>query len=446
MNGHRFDANWQSAYFLPPGTEGPGPHLISQHITGIKAASDGADVPDALIAPLFGASDAAYTYALIDGARAPGLVETLETSRLEHASLFLDGRDGLSPAAPWLVRLEPQGKFTRNLFRQSQRSWHLWGRDSFILLRSAASMPDLVAHFRRFTKVRDQQGRMVFFRFWDPLVIALYATAKRHEATRLEQIFGLPGGETVEFIVPLAEDEALHLALAPDFSRQQPRRAINFDAGDEAIMQDIAFSTFARQLLPWLAAEYPGQLATRPPADQRAIARHVIATGRRAGLDMKEDFAFLAQIMMTSGGWFWDDETPAEARQLIADAPQPKAQHLADAYAGIQAKTPQAELLSHWPELRDWLVALPEDQAITPESFRKLTTQFMPRSAGRIAGAIASTRARLREVALSDQRIEGQAVVLTLLLGPRFFEDPLKPWAGLPPEAAIAAAWREIVE
>ncbi len=70
----------------------------------------------------------------------------------------------------------------------------------------------------------------------------------------------------------------------------------------------------------------------------------------------------------------------------------------------------------------------------------------MPRSAGLIADAIASTRARLRDAALSDQRVEGKAVVLALLLGPRFFEDPLRPWAALPPEAAINAAWAATTE
>lgn len=442
MNGHRFDDDWQAAYFIPAGTEGPGPHLVSRHITAIQPLPDGADVPAALAAPLFGAPEAAHSYALIDAARVPGLPEVLETSRLDHACLFL-GEDG---AAPWLVRLAPEGKFTRNLFRQSGRSWHLWGRDSFILLRSAAGVAELVAHFRRFTKVRDRRGRMVFFRFWDPLVIALYATARRHDAARLEQIFGLPGGGTLDIIAPLGADEALHLALAPGFARSHPRRAISFDETDEAILQDIAFSTFARQLLPWFLAEYPDRIGPRSPPDQRAIARHVIATGRRAGLGMKEDFAFLAQIMMTSGGWVWDDDSVPGLRALIADAPAPKAQALADGYASLQRQTPQAELLDDWPALRAWLAALPEDQAVTPATFRRLTGRFMMRSAGQIAGAIASTRARLGGAGLSDQRVEGKAVVLTLLLGPRFFEDPFRPWAGLPPEAAIEAAWRQIIQ
>lgn len=446
MNGQRFDENWLTDYFTLPDAGGPRTYLTSQQIDAIEPPPDGEDVPAALAASLFGAPDTAHSYALIDAARAPGLVEVLETLRLDHACLFRGDADGPARLGPWLVRLEPQGKFTRNLFRQSARSWHLWGRDSFILLRSAAGLTDLVAHFRRFTKVRDRRGRMVFFRFWDPLVIALYASARRHDPTRLEQIFALPGGETAEVIAPLSTDSALHLALVPGFAREQPRRTINLDARDEAILQEIAFSTFARQLLPWLASEYPAQLAARPPADQRAIARHVVATGRRAGLSMKEDFAFLAQIMMTSGGWVWDDDTLPGLRDLIAEAPAPKAQALAEGYGALQGRSPQADLLGDWPALRGWLAALPEDQAVTPETFRRLTTKFMPRSAGLIAGAIASTRARLRDAGLSAQRIEGKAVVLTLLLGPRFFEDPLRPWCALPPEAAINAAWHEIIQ
>lgn len=424
---------------------GAAQHLISRQITGIEPCPHGADVPRALAEPLFGAPDNVHCYALIDGARVSGLAETLETAQLDHACLFLDGPDGPAPAAPWLVRLRPEGKFTRNLFRQSPLDWHLWGQDSLVLLRSSATIHELLTHFRRFTKVRDERGRMVFFRFWDPLVIALYGTARRHDAIRLEQIFGLANGKTVEFIAPLGAEDAVHLALSPDFQRQFPRRAFSFDAEDQAILQEIAFSAFARQLLPWLAGEYTQRLNGRSATAQRAIARHVVATGRRAGLTMKQDFAFLAQMMMTSGGWFWDDDSVPGLRALMAEAPSPKAEALAAEYAVLQRQTPQAELAEQWGALRDWLASLPEDQAITPETFRQMTSRFIPRTAGQIAGAIASTRERLRSAHLSHQRIEGKAVALTLLLGPRFFEDVLWPWAMLPPEKAIQAAWSEVV-
>lgn len=38
--------------------------------------------------------------------------------------------DRMKDVAPWLVRIDNSGRFTRNLFRASGKSWHLWGKGS----------------------------------------------------------------------------------------------------------------------------------------------------------------------------------------------------------------------------------------------------------------------------------------------------------------------------
>lgn len=143
-----------------------------------------------------GSPDPVHTYALLDAARVPGLIETLETTRLEHGCLFRgESFDRMKDVAPWLVRIDSSGKFTRNLFRASGKSWHLWGKGAGIFIRSTAPLDELTAHLRRFTKVSDPAGKWVFFRFWDPLVAQIYFDGMADHADRIGQVFRLPSGK-----------------------------------------------------------------------------------------------------------------------------------------------------------------------------------------------------------------------------------------------------------
>jgi len=453
LTDRRFDQIWQFSPAIPLGAdEGLGSCLHIQRLTGIEpisdrpGASDG-DVPRALLKALFGqpaTGPEIHSYALLDAARIPGLPEVLETSRLDHLCLFKGDRDDVGPTAPWLVRLKESDKFTRNLFRQSNRSWHLWGKDCGIFLRSAASLPALSDHFRRFTRIRDLRGRIAFFRFWDPLVAGTYFPGIAHDGDRVGQFFTLPGGAEIRIIAQTGPAEAISMAPNTPAGPGPRRRSLVFDALDEALFAEIAFRALARQLAIWLVTEYPDRLGARPPEDLRAMSTHVVSAGRRAGLAMKEDFAFLAQMMMTSGGWFLDDDSPVGLRKLVIDTPAPKAQALADAYSGMHGDTLQGQLFAQWDAVQAYLAALPEDEAVTPARFREFASRFLRLSAAAIPETIASTRARLRDLGLEDRRAEGRAVILCLIFGPRFFEDPFKPWSELETRPAIDAAWRVV--
>ena len=126
--------------------------------------------------------------------------------------------------------------------------------------------------------------------------------------------------------------------------------------------------------------------------------------------------------------------------RLIEETPSPKAEAMAAAYAGMQAETPQAALLDQWDGLR---AVLTEDAAQTPAGLARITARLLPD--GGVDAATASTRARLRELGVVDDMTQAKAVLLALLFGPRFFEDPFKPWADLGAEAAITAAWRVVI-
>ncbi|MEP3892387.1 MAG: DUF4123 domain-containing protein [Litorimonas sp.] len=127
-------------------------------------------VPDALYEPLFGQPDDTplHTYAILDAAKFPNLPELLEVSGLVHRCLFKgDAFDELKDVAPWIVQLEDGNAFTRNLFTQTDAPWHLWDAEAGIYVRSGGTLDDMWKHFRKFTRVQDEQGKWFYFRFWE---------------------------------------------------------------------------------------------------------------------------------------------------------------------------------------------------------------------------------------------------------------------------------------
>lgn len=113
-----------------------------------------------------------HTYAILDAAKVTNLPEMLDTSDLPHRCLFKgDAFDELKHVAPWIVQLEDNAAFTRNLFTKSDAPWHLWGYDAGIYVRSRSSLDDLWKHFRKFTKIQDDQGKWFYWRFWEGIHI-----------------------------------------------------------------------------------------------------------------------------------------------------------------------------------------------------------------------------------------------------------------------------------
>lgn len=110
-------------------------------------------------------------YWLLDGARDPDLAGLLRTGGLEYTCLF-SGRlhPQLQAAAPYLVYLAANSPTTKLLLRRG------WGRAWGIL---SVAAPDVTLvqqrlHFKKFLRVRTEDGRDLAFRYYDPRVLNTY--------------------------------------------------------------------------------------------------------------------------------------------------------------------------------------------------------------------------------------------------------------------------------
>jgi len=110
-------------------------------------------------------------YWLLDGARDPDIVGLLRAGGLEYTCLFSGPlHPELQAAAPYLVHLAAGSPTTNRLLRRG------WGR-AWGILSIAAPDVTLVQqrlHFKKFLRVRTEDGRELAFRYYDPRVLNDY--------------------------------------------------------------------------------------------------------------------------------------------------------------------------------------------------------------------------------------------------------------------------------
>jgi hypothetical protein len=121
-------------------------------------------------------------WAILDCARDRRIYHELTASRVDHQCLY----SGSLPTeikwvAPYMVELNPRGRFTRMLLEQG------WGRSWGIFVR-VNDWTRLRHHLRKLLTVQFEDGRKLLFRFYDPRVLRVFLpTCTRGE---LEQVFG----------------------------------------------------------------------------------------------------------------------------------------------------------------------------------------------------------------------------------------------------------------
>ena len=129
-----------------------------------------------------GARGPASVWALLDLARDRRIYRALFESRLEFLCLY-SGRLPrlLELAAPHMVELLPGHAFVDRLLDDG------WG-NSWGVFVTIQDPTILRRHVRRFLKVRDEDGRELLFRFYDPRVLRAYLPTCRQD--ELAQVFG----------------------------------------------------------------------------------------------------------------------------------------------------------------------------------------------------------------------------------------------------------------
>lgn len=156
-------------------------------------------------------SASATTWAVLDCARDDRIFPALRNSRLDALCLF---SGPMSPeveaAAPHLIQLGPDYSFTPKLIEMG------WGNSWGVFLR-IEDFSRLRPHLRSFLRVSDEDGNILFFRYYDPRVLRAYLPTCQTD--ELRAVFGPIASYLVE-----AEDGASLIEFQFDGTRLHQRR------------------------------------------------------------------------------------------------------------------------------------------------------------------------------------------------------------------------------
>ncbi|HWB06990.1 MAG TPA: DUF4123 domain-containing protein [Verrucomicrobiales bacterium] len=126
-------------------------------------------------------------YAILDGAVVRQLPDYLDERDSPFACLLRGETDPLVlTRAPYLVRIAPGDEILSWILEEG------WGRNWGMFTAVAPDTPfdDVLDHFRQFVQVRLPDGRVVFFRFYDPRVQRLFLPSC--DAAQAGELFKLP--------------------------------------------------------------------------------------------------------------------------------------------------------------------------------------------------------------------------------------------------------------
>jgi len=108
-------------------------------------------------------------WVVLDGARDKRIYSAVTDTYLNKCCLYSgDLPWELQLVAPHLIELDRDDRFTRYLINQG------WGNSWGIFFRSTASMERLRRHLREFLVVKDERGKRLIFRYYDPRVLRVY--------------------------------------------------------------------------------------------------------------------------------------------------------------------------------------------------------------------------------------------------------------------------------
>ncbi|MBK9535773.1 MAG: DUF4123 domain-containing protein [Flavobacteriales bacterium] len=136
------------------------------------------------------------TFTLYDAASLHGSIHQAKEHCSEHQCLYIgDSETVLGHVAPWLFDASHSPGFKRWVGEEAP------GKNWGIIVQSHATLEELHHHFRQFLMVTTEEGKELYFRFYDPRVLRVFLPTC--DAEQLQEFFGI---DLVDAFV--MEDEA----------------------------------------------------------------------------------------------------------------------------------------------------------------------------------------------------------------------------------------------
>ncbi|HMT28078.1 MAG TPA: DUF4123 domain-containing protein [Bacteroidia bacterium] len=123
------------------------------------------------------------TCVILDAARIFGEIDTAQKLQSKFLSLYKEQNEELlSSVAPHLFQYQSGTEFSEWLLEKG------WGNAWGVFVISKVGLEDLQNHFRKFLMVKTEDGKELFFRFYDPRVLRIFLPTCNE--SQLEEFFG----------------------------------------------------------------------------------------------------------------------------------------------------------------------------------------------------------------------------------------------------------------
>jgi hypothetical protein len=145
---------------------------------------DGKVITQSLVKYLF-SQPQTNVYTVLDGASVPELPQLLWEHEPENICLYRGEQEpDMAAVAPYLIKLEYNHPFTNLVCEQG------WGKHwgIFVITPAEVDIRMLRNHFRRFLMVYDPDGKLIYFRYYDPRVLRVYLPTCNVEEIKI--VFG----------------------------------------------------------------------------------------------------------------------------------------------------------------------------------------------------------------------------------------------------------------
>lgn len=119
-------------------------------------------------------------YSILDAARDGGVLQILQRRNPRYDCLYAGAVPApLREAAPYLVHLQRGSAFPAELIERS------WGKSWGVFLATTADFATVRRHLRTLLLVQSEQGKQLYFRYYDPRVLRGYLPTCNTQELRL---------------------------------------------------------------------------------------------------------------------------------------------------------------------------------------------------------------------------------------------------------------------
>lgn len=289
-------------------------------------------IPDAsphLLARLYGSDTPAGVYMLVDGSLWRGVAGIFDLDAIDlPAQCLFEGKaaEESGETAPWLVDMsipEP-GKaislpFHRKFFARR------WPVGTSLLIQTDASFAAVRQHLRRFTQLPVQDdGRIRFFRFWDPRVLRPFLTAIADDAPRMRRMMVTDDGQSLSYVI---RDGEADICLSPDTGKLAdtpvtPMRLYFVDFDPLARARALERR---KRMADRICASFARELEHRPRKAIEAAVDHAVRLFGGYGFKAHAHLHFFAVWTVFYGPGF-ETRDPAGTLQEICRSSGPEAE------------------------------------------------------------------------------------------------------------------------